>query len=123
MAQPTLQEPIYLVEVQCPDSAMGGVYSVLNRRRGEIIDEEQHPGTNQMTIRGYLPINESFGFVTALRAETSGYAFPQLVFDHWAVMSGTALEPGKVADLIKELRVHKGLGPEMLGLEHYNDKL
>ncbi|KAJ2672327.1 translation elongation factor 2 [Coemansia sp. RSA 1085] len=123
MAQPTLQEPIYLVEVQCPDSAMGGVYSVLNRRRGEIIDEEQHPGTNQMTIRGYLPVNESFGFVTALRAETSGYAFPQLVFDHWAVMSGTALEPGKVADLIKELRVHKGLGPEMLGLEHYNDKL
>ncbi|KAJ2451196.1 translation elongation factor 2 [Coemansia sp. RSA 2336] len=123
MAQPTLQEPIYLVEVQCPDSAMGGVYSVINCRRGEVIDEEQRPGTNQMTIKGYLPISESFGFVGDLRAETSGHAFPQLVFNHWANMNGTALEPGKVADLIKELRVHKGLKPEMYGLEHYNDKL
>ncbi|KAJ2850380.1 translation elongation factor 2 [Coemansia brasiliensis] len=123
MAQPTLQEPIYLVEVQCPEAAMGGVYSVLNRRRGEVIDEEQRPGTTQMTIKGYLPVNESFGFVTALRAETSGQAFPQSVFDHWSIMNGTALEPGKVADLVKEVRIRKGLQPEMHGLEHYYDKL
>ncbi|KAJ2314957.1 translation elongation factor 2 [Coemansia sp. Cherry 401B] len=123
MAEPTLQEPIYLVEIQCPDSAMGGVYSVLNRRRGEVFDEEQRPGTTQMTIKAYLPVNESFGFVTHLRAETSGQAFPQSVFDHWQTMNGTALEPGKVADIVKHVRVRKGLSEEMHGLDHYYDKL
>ncbi|KAJ2808668.1 translation elongation factor 2 [Coemansia guatemalensis] len=123
MAQPGLQEPIYLVEIQCPDSAMGGVYSVLNRRRGEVFDEEQRPGTTQMTIKAYLPVNESFGFVTHLRAETSGQAFPQSVFDHWSTMSGTTLEPGKVSDIVKHVRVRKGLKEEMMGLDHYYDKL
>ncbi|KAJ2083219.1 translation elongation factor 2 [Coemansia sp. RSA 988] len=123
MADPGLQEPIYLVEVQCPDSAMGGVYSVLNRRRGEVFDEEQRPGTTQMTIKGYLPVNESFGFVEHLRAETSGHAFPQCVFDHWSTMAGTTLEPGKVAEIVKGVRLRKGLKEEMHGLDHYYDKL
>ncbi|PIA19386.1 elongation factor 2 [Coemansia reversa NRRL 1564] len=123
MAQPGLQEPIYLVEIQCPDSAMGGVYSVLNRRRGEVFDEEQRPGTSQMTIKAYLPVNESFGFVTHLRAETSGQAFPQSVFDHWSTMSGTTTEPGKVSEIVKGVRLRKGLKEEMLGLDHYYDKL
>ncbi|KAJ2321841.1 translation elongation factor 2 [Coemansia sp. RSA 2704] len=123
MAEPTLQEPIYLVEIQCTDSAMGGVYSVLNRRRGEVFDEEQRPGTSQMTIKAYLPVSESFGFVESVRSETGGQAFPQCIFDHWRVMNGTALEPGKVADIIREVRVRKGLSEEMFGLDHYNDKL
>ncbi|KAJ1729468.1 translation elongation factor 2 [Coemansia biformis] len=123
MAQPTLQEPIYLVEIQCPESAMGGVYSVLNRRRGEVIDEQLRPGTTQMTIKAYLPVNESFGFVTELRAGTSGQAFPQSVFDHWSLMNGSALEPGKVADIVKEIRVRKGMSEQMHGLDHYYDKL
>ena len=31
-AQPRLMEPVYLVEIQAPESAMGGIYSVLNRQ-------------------------------------------------------------------------------------------
>jgi elongation factor 2 len=31
LAQPTLQEPVFLVETQCPETALGGIYSVLNR--------------------------------------------------------------------------------------------
>ncbi|KAJ2686694.1 translation elongation factor 2, partial [Coemansia spiralis] len=123
MAEPTLQEPVYLVEVQCPESAMGGVYSVLNRRRGEVIEELMRPGTTQMNIKAYMPVSESFGFVTALRAETSGQAFPQSVFDHWSVMAGNALEPGKVADTVKAIRLRKGLAEQMHGLDHYYDKL
>ncbi|KAG1168237.1 hypothetical protein G6F70_009216 [Rhizopus microsporus] len=33
-ASPGIQEPVYLVEIQCPDSAIGGIYSCLNKRRG-----------------------------------------------------------------------------------------
>merc|ERR1719516_373853 len=33
-ARPSLLEPVYLVEIQCPEPAVGGIYSCLNRRRG-----------------------------------------------------------------------------------------
>ena len=60
-AQPRLLEPVYLVEIQCPQDATGGIYSVLNRRRGHIFEENQTPGTPMVAIKAYLPVNESFG--------------------------------------------------------------
>merc|ERR1712063_231404 len=44
-AAPKILEPVYLVEIQCPEHAMGGIYGVLNRRRGHVFGEEQRPGT------------------------------------------------------------------------------
>merc|ERR1719259_131761 len=82
-ASPRLLEPVYLVEVQCPEQAMGGIYSVLNRKRGHVFAEEQTPGTPMFQVKAYLPVNESFGFDSELRAATSGQAFPQCCFDHW----------------------------------------
>ena len=66
-AQPRIQEPIYLVEIQCPDVARGGVYGVLNRRRGHVFSEEQRIGTPLYAIKAFLPVNESFGFTSDLR--------------------------------------------------------
>ena len=60
-AQPTLLEPVYLVEIQCPESAIGGIYSVLNRKRGIVFEESQVAGTPMHIIKAYLPVNESFG--------------------------------------------------------------
>ena len=60
-ASPRLLEPVYLVEVQCPEQAMGGIYSVLNRKRGHVFQEEQTPGTPMFQVKAYLPVNESFG--------------------------------------------------------------
>merc|ERR1712176_1089983 len=37
-AGPKLMEPVYLVEIQCPENAIGGVYSVLNQKRGIVFD-------------------------------------------------------------------------------------
>jgi elongation factor 2 len=56
-ATPGLMEPIFLVEIQCPESAMGGIYGVLNRRRGNVFAEEQHPGTPLYNIKAYLPVS------------------------------------------------------------------
>lgn len=89
LASPALQEPVFLVEIQCPESAIGGVYSVLNKRRGQVNSEEQRPGTPMFMVKAYLPVSESFGFNGDLRAATSGQAFPQSVFDHWDVLSGS----------------------------------
>merc|ERR1712137_235483 len=49
-AEPRLLEPVYLVEIQCPEHAMGGIYGVLNRRRGHVFAEEQRPGTPLYTV-------------------------------------------------------------------------
>ncbi|KAL3897875.1 MAG: hypothetical protein SGCHY_003113, partial [Lobulomycetales sp.] len=123
-ASPGIQEPVYLVEIQCPENAMGGIYGVLNRRRGHVFAEEQRPGTPLYNVKAYLPIMESFGFSADLRAATSGQAFPQSIFSHWQIMPGNPLEEGnKVFDIIKDVRVRKGLKPEIPALSNYYDKL
>ncbi|KAI9022294.1 elongation factor 2 [Phycomyces nitens] len=123
-ATPGIQEPVYLVEIQCPDSVIGGIYSCLNRRRGTVISEEPRPGTPIVTVKAHLPINESFGFTADLRAATAGQAFPQAVFDHWQIMAGNPLEAGnKVYDIIRAVRKRKGLVEDIPGLDKYYDKL
>ncbi|KAJ2784814.1 translation elongation factor 2 [Coemansia interrupta] len=123
IARPGLQEPIYLVEIQCPENAMGGIYGVLNRRRGHVFAEEQRPGTPLYNIKAYLPVSESFGFTADLRSATGGQAFPQSIFDHWQLMSGACNEPGKVFDTVTALRVRKGLTADLPPLDRFLDKL
>ncbi|KAG1749769.1 P-loop containing nucleoside triphosphate hydrolase protein [Suillus paluster] len=124
LATPGLQEPVYLVEIQCPENAIGGIYSVLNRRRGQVFSEEQRPGTPMFTVKAYLPVMESFGFNSDLRSQTAGQAFPQSVFDHWELMNGSPLEKGtKLEELVKGIRVRKGLKPDIPALDYYYDKL
>jgi elongation factor 2 len=43
-AKPRFLEPVYLVEVQAPEGAIGGIYSVLNKKRGHVFEEIQWPG-------------------------------------------------------------------------------
>merc|ERR1712194_370292 len=38
-AKPTLQEPVFLVEITCPQDAMSGVYNCMNLRRGCVFEE------------------------------------------------------------------------------------
>jgi len=124
LATPGLQEPVYLAEIQCPENAIGGIYSVLNRRRGQVFSEEQRPGTPMFTVKAFLPVMESFGFTADLRSQTQGQAFPQCVFDHWEVMPGSPFDKGsKIEELVRSIRVRKGLKPEIPALDTYYDKL
>jgi len=124
LAGPTLQEPVYLVEIQCPENAIGGIYGVLNRRRGQVFSEEQRPGTPMFTVKAYLPVVESFGFTADLRSHTQGQAFPQSVFDHYEMMNGSPLDKGsKLEEVVKAIRIRKGLKPEIPTLDQYYDKL
>jgi len=123
-AQPRLMEPIFLVEIQCPQTAIGGIYSVMNRRRGQLIEELQRPGTPLTTVRCYLPVMESFGFTADLRSNTSGQAFPQCVFDHWKVVPGDPLDPtSKTQEMVFATRKRKGLPEEIPPLDRFLDKL
>ncbi|KAF8950765.1 Elongation factor 2 [Entomortierella lignicola] len=123
VAEPGLMEPIYLVEITCPEQAMGGIYGVLNKRRGQMIGEEQRPGTPMFLLKAYLPVAESFGFTSDLRAATGGQAFPQSVFDHWEHLNGVCGEDLKLEALILNIRKRKGLKVEMPKLENFMDRL
>merc|ERR1712088_323941 len=123
-AEPRLMEPVYLVEIQCPENAVGGIYGVLNRRRGHVFEESQVVGTPMFHVKAYLPVNESFGFTADLRSNTGGQAFPQCVFDHWQVMQGDPLDgsskPYQVCQMTKK---RKGLKLDIPDLANYFDKL
>jgi len=123
-AEPRLQEPVYLCEIQCPENAVGGIYGVLNRRRGIVFEEMQTPGTPMFVVKAHLPVNESFGFTADLRSNTGGQAFPQCVFDHWQDMPGNPMDPtSKPYTIVMETRKRKGLKEGLPELSNYLDKL
>jgi len=122
-AEPRLMEPIFLVEIQCPQAVVGGIYAVMNKRRGQIIEEQQRPGTPLTNVRAYLPVAESFGFTADLRSNTGGQAFPQCVFDHWKVVPGNPFEDGGAQRMVLATRKRKGLPEEIPPLDRYLDKL
>merc|ERR1712198_238317 len=123
-AQPRIMEPVYLVEIQCPENAVGGIYGVLNRRRGHVFEEAQTPGTPMFVVKAYLPVNESFGFTADLRSNTGGQAFPQCVFDHWQILPGDPLQEGtKPYQIVQTTKERKGLKPGNPDLGNYLDKL
>jgi elongation factor 2 len=123
-AEPRLMEPVFLVEIQCPQTVSGSIYGVMTRRRGVVVEELQRPGTPLSTIKAHLPVQESFGFTEHLRAETQGQAFPQCVFDHWKIAPGTPFEAGtKTFDMVVATRKRKGLPEEIPPLDRFLDKL
>jgi len=122
-ASPTVQEPMFLVEITCPQDAMSGVYSCMQPRRGQIFEENPREGTPLIQVKAYLPVSESFGFVASLRQATSGQAFPQCVFNHWEAIPGDGMVEGKLQDLILKTRKRKNLKHEMPKLADYLDKL
>lgn len=123
-AQPRLMEPVFIVDIQTVEAAMGGIYNVLTRRRGIIIGEENRPGTPIYNVRAYLPVAESFGVTADLRAATSGQAFPQCVFDHWQQFPGEPLEAGTLANKTAlAIRTRKGLKEGIPELSSVLDKM
>merc|ERR1719319_1518063 len=111
-AAPRMMEPVYLVEIQCPENAVGGIYGVLNRRRGHVFEEAQTPGTPMFVVKAYL------------RSNTGGQAFPQCIFDHWQVLPGCPLTEGtKPNEIVEMCKKRKGLKPGAPSLDNYLDKM
>jgi len=123
-ATPTLYEPVYLAEIQTEQEVVGKIYSVVARRRGEVIEEIPKQGTPLSLIRVHIPVMESFGFTSQLREETSGRAFPQLIFDHWAQMDGNGnVVESPAAQQMIEVRKRKRMQLQLPVLSDYNDTL
>lgn len=71
-SKPIILEPIMKVDVTTPEAAMGDVIGDLNRRRGQIIGQDNHKGI--IIVHAEVPLSEMFGYSTQLRSLTSGRA-------------------------------------------------
>jgi elongation factor G len=70
--KPILLEPIMKVDVTTPELCVGDVIGDLNRRRGQILGQENHKGA--VIIHAEVPLSEMFGYSTLLRSISSGRA-------------------------------------------------
>jgi len=125
LAAPALLEPIFLVNVTCPQAIVGSIYNVMSMRRGNVFDEGESMAGGVANMKAWLPVAESFGFSQALAAATSGSAFSQLMFDHWQLFDGGDFKDPttRLGKLINAVRVRKNLAPELPPLDRYLDKL
>merc|ERR1712117_615345 len=55
-SSPKMMEPMYLIDITVPQNAHSGVYSTLNKRRGEIHKIEERVGTPLTQIQAFLPV-------------------------------------------------------------------
>jgi elongation factor 2 len=113
-AKPMLLEPIYKIVVSVPTDLTGICLKILTRRRGKISATEQK-GT-LMIITGHMPVAETFGLSAEMRSATSGRAYWQTTFDRWDIA------PESIATkVIKQIRIQKGLLPEIPGPNKFID--
>merc|ERR1711968_263026 len=124
-AKPALLEPVFLVNITCPQAITGSIYNVMSMRRGTVLDEGGAMAGGVANMRAYLPVAESFGFSQSLAEATSGAAFSQLQFDHWELLEGGDFKDpeSRLGKLIQEIRVRKQLEPSVPPLDRYLDKL
>jgi U5 small nuclear ribonucleoprotein component len=136
LATPQLMEPYYRVEVQCPADCVDAIHLVLQRRRGHVREDRPKPGTPFYVLEAYLPVIDSFGFETDLRAYTQGQAFCTQVFDHWKEVPGDPLdrsillhplEPSPINALARDFMVktrrRKGLSEDVSIQKFFEESL
>jgi elongation factor 2 len=125
LAKPTLFEPIFLVNITCPQAMVGTIYNVMSMRRGSVSSEGDVMNGGVVNMACFLPVAESFGFSQALAEATSGSAFSQLMFDHWAMLEANDFrdQESKLGKLVTAIRTRKGVAPEVPPLDRYLDKL
>jgi len=105
-AKPVLLEPIFKIEVSIPFGWFGKCSSIIASRRGKILKSERKAALTVIT--GYIPVAESFGLSTEMRAATSGHAFWQCTVDHWEKT------PENVSrEVIEQVRRRRGLPPQV----------
>lgn len=79
---PVMLQPVMSVEVVTPDEFMGGVLGDLSKRQGNVTGTEA--SGSEQSISAMVPLNQMFGYITALRSMTRGEATYSMDLDHYA---------------------------------------
>ncbi len=89
-AAPILLEPVFKVEVNCPEEYMGDVIGDISSRRGRIEGTDMFNG--QVSVRGMVPLAEMFGYATDLRSKTQGRGVYVMQMDHFEKLPDALVE-------------------------------
>lgn len=101
-----LVEAMFSATMECTDQNLGGIFSVLSKRRGRAVEETQIiEGTSFYTIKAVLPVQASFGFASDVRKQTGGVTNPLLVFSHWETVAADPYYTPVTEDEIEEFGV------------------
>jgi elongation factor G len=84
-AQVELLEPIFKLEITCPDDFVGNVVGDLNSRRGKILSMNIKPGGGQV-VHAEAPLATLFGYATDIRSLSQGRASFSMEFLEYAVV-------------------------------------
>jgi elongation factor G len=101
-AKPVLLEPVMAVEVVTPEEFLGTVNGDLNRRRGQVMGQEQRG--NALVVQAFVPLGEMFGYATDLRSSTQGRANYTMQFERYEEV------PSNIAEEIVEHRAGEPVG-------------
>ncbi|MDI1488194.1 MAG: hypothetical protein OHK93_007468 [Ramalina farinacea] len=125
-ASPRLLEPMYTAAITSPADSISALYTILSKRRGHVLSDGPIAGTPLYTLRGLIPVIDSFGFETDVRIHTQGQATVSLCFERWSVVPGDPLDKsvrtGKLEmastmatarDFVMKTRRRKGLSEDV----------
>jgi elongation factor G len=87
--QPVLLEPIFEVEIACPNEATAKINAILSQRRGQILGFEARDGWDGWdVVRGMLPESAIGDLIVEVRSATAGVGGLSSRFDHLAELTG-----------------------------------
>lgn len=135
-ATPRLMEPVYRLQIQCPQDIVSAMEPILKKRRGHVVQDQPIAGSPYSLVKAYLPVIDSFGLETDIRIFTQGQAMVHSVFDHWAIVPGDPLdktillhplEPSPPQHLAREFLVktrrRKGLSEDVSISQFFDDEM
>ena len=107
-----LLEPKQNVYITVPQELMGSVTGEMSQRRAEIAGMETEG--DMTTITAKAPVKEMFGFASEIRSATGGRALWSTEFSGYEELPRDLLD-----EITEEIRLRKGLKPEMPRPENY----
>jgi len=116
VAAPSLMEPMYHVDIRGKSSTLEGVYSILGKRGGTVMDTSS--SLSMDVIVASMPVRCAFGLAGDLRGATHGHASCSCVFNGMKRIPEE--EEGFV---ISEARLRKQLDEKVPNVDSFVDKL
>jgi len=101
----TLQEPKQKVTILCPQSYMGNVITLIQGRRGQLLDMQQEGEASTIIVK--LPVAEMFGFGNDLRSATQGRGIPYQEYAGYEPLPKEML-----MKIVRQIRTRKGDKPD-----------
>jgi elongation factor G len=83
-ARPCLLEPIYEIEVRCPEDSLGAVMGDLSSRRGRILGTDGDDGYS--VVKAQVPQKELYKYASVLRSLTGGRGIHTETFSRYEEM-------------------------------------